>query len=476
MSEFLTIADALTALQAGTVSSVELVQSALTIIDQTDAELGAFVSRFDDAALTAAREADARRRSEAPTGPLLGIPIGVKDNITTRDGVTRAQSTLPDPSGLCDRKVDATALHKLRQAGCIVIGKLATMEYAIGVPDPTKPFPTPRNPWDVSRWAGGSSSGAGSAVAVGSVLGAVGTDTMASIRMPAAFCGVTGHKPTYGLVSRTGVVPLAYTLDHVGPLARSARDCALLLHSMLGFDPADAGSIDHRPDDLDITSQPQLNGVRIGFDPLDHAHSMRDAVLDKALGIALDVLRGLGAEIVPVNIPAYAEMTAAVQIIMYSEAFAYHQRMLQGRWFDYGAGTRRRLVLGGFLSAADYINAQKVRRLGIDRLAAFFADIDLLVTPTAGTAAPRIQDLEKSAGSLNSSGSLYTAYWDLTGNPATSIPIGRNGEGMPLGLQIVGKPFHDADVLRAAMGFQSQTDWHLAVPPYVSTAAQPPSR
>jgi aspartyl-tRNA(Asn)/glutamyl-tRNA(Gln) amidotransferase subunit A len=423
------ITAAASALAAGEVSSVDLVRHCLEVADRTDGALGAFAGRFDMPALAAAAEADARRRRGEPLGPLDGIPVGVKDILTTREGPTRAQSLVPSPVPV---DAEADAVCRLRAAGSVIVGKLATMEYAVGLPDETKPFPVPVNPVDPTRWAGGSSSGSASAVAVGAVLGAVGTDTAASIRMPAAHCGITGLKPTYDLVSRGGCLPLASTLDHVGPMARTAADCALLLEAMTGTHVALRG----------------VAGLRIGYDGLASV-GPRDPAVDPAFDTAVGAFEALGAELVPVKLPAYDAMTAAAQVILHAEAFAVHRASLASYWADYGRNTRRRLSLGALIPAVDYVDALRVRRAGIAAVARSFGQFDLVITPTTGGPAPTIAALRDADVTIGSGTPLYTAYWNAAGNPAVSVPMG-TVRGLPLGLQIVGRWHDEASVLSAA--------------------------
>ncbi|MBN9747786.1 amidase [Amycolatopsis sp. A1MSW2902] len=463
--EFKSIVDALAALESGLVSSVELVEAALATADAVDGKLGAFVTRFDEKALRAAKKADRARSAGVAVGSLHGIPVGVKDILTTEDGPTTAQSLVPDPNGASGRLADATAVQRLRSAGAIVLGKLSTMEYAVGMPDPASSFPMPRNPWEPARWAGGSSSGSGSAVSVGAVLGALGTDTAASIRMPAAFCGVTGLKPTFGLVPRTGCIPLARTLDHVGPLARSARDCDLMLDVLAGHDGADVDSVRSPRWHGEISRTGRLDGVRIGLDPLDrYGTARRDSALDGAVDQAMRSLEDLGAEIVPVELPWYTEVSAAAKVILLAEAFGYHQDALREHWDSYSLSTRLRVSTGASLSAGDYIDAQRVRRMAGSAMAGVFREVDLIVTPTAGRGAPLIADMHYANGAMDLAFPLYTAYWNMLGNPAVSVPIGLSVSGVPLAMQIIGEPFRDKDVLTAADAYQSVTDWHRTLP------------
>lgn len=455
-----TLSDALRALAAGTTSSVELTEAALAAADRDDATLGVFVSRFPERARAAAKAAD-EARSGGTDLPLLGVPVGIKDIIATEDGETTGQSLVLDRAWGAG---DAAVAARLRAAGAVVVGKTTTMEFALGSPDPTKPFPLPRNPWDATRWAGGSSSGSGAGVPAGMFLGALGTDTGASVRMPAALCGITGLKPTYGRVPKSGVVPLGYTLDCVGPMARSAEDCARLLAVLAGRAAADPASVDGPP--VAPPAVPgDLAGLRVGYDPL-HAVSgtARDPGLDALLDAALDTLRERGATVVPVALPLYGEVTAAAAVSILAEAAAYHAPDLRDRWEDYFASTRAGLGMAAFASAADYVQAQRVRRAGQEALGRLLLEVDVLVTPTVAAAAPPLEAAGDYVGSLFAGADLayLTAYWNALGNPALTVPIGFSTAGLPLAMQVVGPAFGDEAVLRVGMAYQERTTWHLA--------------
>jgi len=466
-----TITDALEALRAGEVSSADLVRRAIAVADRHDDGVGMFLDRYDESALAAAAEADAAHRAGAEVGPLHGVPLGVKDIITTREGPTTAQSLVHDPASTTG---DAVVVERLRRAGAIVLGKLTTMEFAIGGPDPTKPFPIPRNPWSPDHWAGGSSSGSGSAVSLGAVLGALGTDTGGSIRIPSSFCGITGLMPTFGRVPKSGCVPLGFSLDHIGPMARSARDCALLLEVIAGPDPSDPSSLDLPVPRYSAGLTGDLTGVRIGVDRLDRVGAEReDAALGPALDAALAALRARGAQVVPVELPHYLEMSIADWVIMLGEAMAYHRPDLQRRWHEYGASTRRTLLRGLLYSAADYVQAQRVRRVGQRALAGLFERVDLVVTPTAAGGAFPLTDLGDEATVPSDVYTyLYTGYWDTTGHPVLTVPAGFGADGLPLGMQICGRPFDEGLVLRAGDAFQAATDWHLRTPSLIDTHAE----
>jgi aspartyl-tRNA(Asn)/glutamyl-tRNA(Gln) amidotransferase subunit A len=465
VSDRLTISGAAEALRARATTSAELVECAVAIGDATDGAVGSFLSRFTDKALAAARQADEVLADGGEVRTLHGIPLGVKDIITTSEAPSTAQSLVLDPAW---SDGDAVVVSRLRAAGGIVLAKTTTMEFAMGMPDGTKPFPIPRNPWNLERWAGGSSSGSASAVATGAVLGALGTDTGGSIRMPAAFCGVTGLMPSYGRVPKTGCVPLGYSLDRIGPIARSAEDCAMLLSVLAGHDARDMCSIDEPVPDYLAGLTGELTDVRIGVDRLlRSAGDAEDPALLDVFEAALAELRALGAETVELELPFYDEIAAANLVILCSEALAYHLPDLQTRWSDYFAGTRAMVGRAVFYSGADYVQAQRARRVGQKAVSQTYRDVDLIVTPTASAGAPTFAALDALLDEATSGGTstIHTSYWDAIGNPVISVPMGFTGDGMPLGMQIAGRPFDEVLVLRAADAYQRRTEWHLSVPP-----------
>ena len=463
MTDFLTITDAAAALRSGETTSTELVQAAIDVADRCDSEVGSFIVRYQDSSLAAAAAADERLAAGDPVGPLHGIPLGIKDIISTAEGTSTAQSLVLDPQWGIEQG-DAVVVSRLRSAGGIVMGKLTTMEFACGLPDFDRPFPIPRNPWSLEHWAGGSSSGSGSSVSTGMVLGALGTDTAGSIRIPAAYCGVTGVMPTFGRVPKSGCVPLGYSLDHIGPLVRSARDGALMLSVLAGYDASDACVVDVPVDDYVGALTGDLSGLRIGVQRLDaFGGAAEDPNLASAFADAVGVLAALGADVVEVELPFYAEMMAANLIVMASEATAYHLPDLQSRWADYAPGTRGLMSMSFGISSADYVQAQRARRVAQKAIAATFTDVDLIVTPTTAGGAFAFDELAAilSEGGFNS---IYTQYWDCTGNPATSVPMGMSSSGLPLALQVAARPFDEATMLRAADAYQQRTSWHLQVP------------
>lgn len=459
------ITEAAAALRAGDTTSVELTTACYAVADAHDAEIGAYLSRFDETALAAAAKADADLAAGTDLGPLHGIPLGIKDIITTEEGETTAQSLVLDRTW---GQGDAPVVARLRAAGAVITGKLTTMEYAIGMPDPEKPFPIPRNPWSLDHYAGGSSSGTGSSVASGMVFGGLGTDTGGSIRWPSAVCGITGIKQTFGRVPKSGCVPLGYSYDHIGPMARTAEDCATMLTVLAGYDASDATSVDRPVDDYLTGLTGDLTGVRIGLDTLRvHSGDAWDPALDAIIEQTVKVLESAGATVVPIELPLYAELKTATMTGLCAEAYAYHRPDLQSRWPDFATGTRNTVIAGALVSGGDYVQMQRVRRVGQRKVAELFTEVDLILTPTTSVPAPLITE-SKLADVMPG---LHTPYWNATGNPAMSVPAGFNADGLPLGMQIIGRPFDEASVLAAGHAYQLRTDAHLLLPSVVAVAA-----
>ncbi|MFE3059592.1 amidase [Nocardia sp. NPDC059239] len=465
------LTDAAAGLRNHEVSAVELVEQAIAQAERHDSEVGVFLSRFDDLAREHAERVDAKIATGGPLSPLDGIPLGVKDILAHPHGPTTAQSLVLDPDW-ANSVGCSIAVHRLEAAGGIVMGKTTTMEFAIGIPDPDKPFPVPRTPWDPECWAGGSSSGSGSGIAAGMFLGAVGTDTAGSIRIPAAFNGITGLKPTFGRVPKSGVVPLGHTLDHVGPMARTAADCALLLSVLAGPDPSDPYSARAPIPDYPAALTGDLHDVTIGVDNLDrYAAAGIDPEQPSLFTAALDTLRAAGATILPVQVPMYPEVIAIDIVVMLAEAHAYHRRDLLERWTDYGRGTRIVLAAGGAVTAADYVQAQRVRRIAQHRVADLLDRVDLIITPTGHLGAPRLDTIDQLQP-LDVLASLHTPYWNPLGNPTLALPIGLSSTGTPLSMSITGKHFDESLVLRAGDAYQRRTAHHLAVPTALTKARQ----
>jgi len=456
-----TLAAAAAALRAGTVSSVELTVASIERADRFDEQLGTYLCRADDAALQAAKQADAELEAGHDRGPLHGIPVGVKDIVATADLPTTAQSLVLDPRW--GERDDAVVVARLRAAGAVITGKTTTMEFAIGLPDPTKPFPIPRNPWASDRWAGGSSSGTANGVAAGMFWAGIGTDTGGSIRMPSALCGITGLKPTFGRVPKSGVVPLSWSFDHVGPMARTARDCALMLDVIAGHDRSDPLSADVGTDPCAATLDGSVAGLRIGV--LRHHHVDAPFVDPSAIAAfeaALAALAAGSAQVEEIDVPAWDILNEACLPIFMSEALTYHRQTLTERWEDYGSYTRQMVASALFYTAVDHVQAQRVRHFVAKEVDRIFEDFDVIATPTAGAGAPLVANLD-FVGALTLP--VFTAPWNALGLPTISTPCGFTSDGLPVGLQLAGRRFAESTVLRAADGYQSLTDWHTRRPP-----------
>jgi aspartyl-tRNA(Asn)/glutamyl-tRNA(Gln) amidotransferase subunit A len=459
--EILTIKDAGAALRDGTTSATALTQELLDRTARLNPALGAFVVITGEAALEQAAAADADLAAGDDRGPLQGIPLAIKDIIAMKGAPTTANSRVLAPGWGGD--TDAPVVARLREAGSVFLGKSTTSEFAIGLPDPETGFLVPHNPWNLVHTPAGSSSGTGIAVAAGLALGGLGTDTGGSVRSPAAVNGHTGLKVTFGRVPKSGVVPLAFSLDSVGPMARSAWDCAAMLEVMAGYDASDPNAARQDVPRYTELLDGDVEGMRIAL-PIpyffDHEMlhpQMRDAVLG-AVGHLVDA----GAVSREVDLPYGQQAKDANSIILAAEAYAYHRDNLVRRWQAYGVGTRPTLARGAFYTAADLVQAQRFRSMYCRMIAQLLQDHDVIVTPSAPGPAEVATELTPSRRLVTPQ---YTAPWNLTGLPAVAVPVGFSSAGLPLSMQVVGRPFAEATVLRLADALQRMTDWHLAVPP-----------
>ncbi|MEL7157416.1 MAG: amidase [Actinomycetota bacterium] len=463
MSAPWTIERAGQALRNGTITSAQLTADLQAAADQLDPELGTWLDRYGAKATAAAEAADRELAAGHDRGPLHGIPLGIKDIIATDEGPTTAQSLVLDPAW--GDQGDGPVMARLRAAGAVIMGKTTTMEFAIGRPDTSKPFPVPRNPWNPERWTGGSSSGTGNGVASGQILGGLGTDTGGSVRLPAAYNGITGHKPTFGLVPKSGCVPLGLTYDHIGPMARSAWDCAAMLTAMAGADPSDPTTVERSPVDYLATIDRGLDGLRVGVLVNQRlANGSSTTTMDR-LADAVARLSSGGADCQEFEVAHYEELSTAAFLALQAEAFAWHRNHLAERWDDYGRPTRLTIAQGALISAGDLVQIERVRRMARRQLQADMAQrgVDVLVGPTAGYGAPPFSGAPKEVISTKA---LHTPPWNTTGMPALSVPMGLDDDGLPLGLQIAGRPFDDHLVLAVGHAYQAMTDHHLAVAPH----------
>ena len=462
----LSIRDAADALRSGSLKSVDLARASIERADLVDKELGVYITRMDETAVEAAAKADADFAAGIDRGPLQGIALAVKDIIATDDAPTTAQSLVLDPTW--GDQGDAPVVARLRAAGAVITGKTSTMEFANGLPDPEKPFPIPRNPWNPLHWTGGSSSGTGNGIAAGVFLGGLGTDTGGSIRIPSSWCGVTGIKATYGRVPKSGCTYNGYSLDYIGPMARSAWDCAALLQVLAGYDASDPTCADVPVQDYLAGMPGSVAGMRLGVEREHHtrAENVNPRVAE-LFEDAVAALAGAGAEIVEFSVPRYDLYRTAQSVMSQTEKFIVHQQDMQTRWTDYGRWTRFSSGAGALLRASDYVQAQRVRTLGYREVSKLVGRFDAVLTPTSGVAAPLVDGMTTETSAIRPN---FTSLWNFIGLPALSAPMGFV-DGLPVGLQIVGKAWDEATVFRVADAYQQLTDWHRQAPPVPSAVA-----
>ncbi len=451
---YLTVAEAAELIRTRKLSPVEYTTALLARIERIEPKLNAFVTLAPERAIEAARSAEDEIVAGRYRGPFHGIPYALKDIVDAIGLPTTGHSKiLVDNVANADSRVSA----KLRVAGAILLGKLSTHEFAIGGPSFDLPWPPARNPWNPDYFPGGSSSGSGAGLAAGFFPAAIGTDTGGSIRNPASLCGLVGMKPTYGLVSRRGVLPLAFALDHVGPMTRTVRDNALMLQVIAGHDDRDPASVDAVIPDYTADLDRGVRGLRIGV--VRHFYTKdveADAEQVAALEAAVEAFAKRGALISEITLPPLADFSACGQIILAAESYAVHEHWLKTRPEDYGARARERLLAGASLSAAHYLQAVRWRLALKQNTLNAFRDIDVAVTASGMDPACRIHDVEKLA--LN--------YWrqarmpfNVTGQPAIVIPAGFARGRLPLSLQIIGHPFAEATCYRVAQAYESTMGW-----------------
>jgi aspartyl-tRNA(Asn)/glutamyl-tRNA(Gln) amidotransferase subunit A len=458
---YLTIGEAGVSLRRRDFSPVELTKACLERIDSIDGKLHSFITVTADLALQQAERADRELKSGKDRGPLHGIPIALKDLYATKGIRTTCHSAvlehwIPDH--------DATTVTRLHDAGTVLLGKLGMHEFAFGGPSVDAPFPAVRNPWNVAHIPGGSSSGSGAALAAGLCHGALGSDTGGSIRVPSSHCSIVGLKPTYGRVSRFGVIPLSWSLDHAGPMARNVEDCAVMLQAIAGYDPKDPAAANVAVTDLCAGLKDGIKGLRVGI-PRAHwfdENKGTDPETESVFNEALKVLGDLGATIVEIDGRPFSIARKANQTILVAEAYAYHEKTLQSTPEKFGSSVRRRILEGAFLSAADYITAQRARTELNDQIRAHFSRVDVFATPSAPRPPETFENLDPNEQNLRPS---FTNPFNLTGLPAISVPCGFTQGNLPAGLQIVAQPFEEATALRVAYAYERVTDWHKCRPP-----------
>ncbi|MBI4337773.1 MAG: Asp-tRNA(Asn)/Glu-tRNA(Gln) amidotransferase subunit GatA [Chloroflexi bacterium] len=465
---WLTVAEAARLIEGKAISPVELTRAVLDRIEKAESKVNAYITVLRERALEEAAQAERELGRGARRGPLHGIPLAVKDLFYTRDARTTCGSKVladwtPD--------YDATCVVKLREAGAVLVGKTNLHEFAAGSTTNNPHFGPTHNPWDLEHIPGGSSGGSGAAVAAGLALAALGTDTGGSVRSPCSQCSLVGLKPTYGLVSRYGVFPLSWSLDHVGPMARTAEDCALLLQALAGHDSQDSSSADLTVPNYGAALAGGVRGLRVGVlgEYLEQADQEVADLVTRAVG----VLEELGAHTEAVALPQAREYAAAAgNTISWSEAASIHEEWLRSRPQDYGEDVRARFRLGAMLLAGHYHRAQRLRTLVQREMSGVMQRFDVLVSPTNPIPSPRIgEQVVKLRGreypifGPKATMPRFTRLFNLTGQPTASVPCGFTADGLPVGMQVAGRLFEDAMVLRVAHAYQGATSWHTRRPP-----------
>jgi aspartyl-tRNA(Asn)/glutamyl-tRNA(Gln) amidotransferase subunit A len=446
---YLSLAGAASLIRARRVSPVALTEAVLNRIDRLDPRLHAFITVTREEALRAAREAAREIESGRYRGPLHGIPFGVKDTHYTR-GIRTTANTRVLEEFVPD--FDATVVARLKQAGGVLVGKLTLPEFSFGGSSEGAIVPVARNPWDPTRTPGGSSSGSGVALAAGLVIAATGGDTSGSIRNPASLCGVVGMKPTYGRVSRHGIVAISWTLDHVGPMTRTVADNALMLNVLAGADPADETSADRPVPDYTRALRRGVRGMRIGIPKRPLFDGYHPDVM-KAFDESLTVFRRLGATVAEVEMPPTLDAIDDVQtIVRIAEAASYHEPFLASRADRYGpTNVRRDVEAGSLLTAVQYLRAQKVRARFVRELTAVFNALDVFLTPGMPAPAGEPVDVKQP----------FRRVFNVCGFPALVLPNGfsTSPPGLPIALQIAARPFAEETIYAAAAAFEGATEW-----------------
>jgi aspartyl-tRNA(Asn)/glutamyl-tRNA(Gln) amidotransferase subunit A len=466
--DYLTIADAAKRIRTRALSPVELTQALLRRIERLDAQIHAFNTLLPEQALSAARAAETEIANGRYRGPMHGIPFGAKDVYDTAGVLTSGYSRAYLNNVPAE---DATAVAKLRAAGAILMGKLATHELANGGPSFDLPWPPARNPWKTTHFTGGSSTGPGAAVAAGFLPGALGTDTGGSIRIPAALCGVVGLKPTFGLVSRAGVIPHSYSFDHCGPLARTVEDCAIFLQAIVGHDPREPASAERAFEDYYGALNGDIRGLRIGV----ARHYWEEELVAppevcRAMNEAIAVFCKLGATVEDVRLPSLQRHYDVKTVITKPEVFEVHRRKLVERIDDFGSDFLALTLPGCLFSGVDYARARSERRWLTCAMSEVFARHDALLTAGSGPAAPL------GATSANRAVDHWTkpnfeTVFNVTRGPALALCNGYTPDGLPLSMQLAARPFGEATLLRIAHAYEHATAWRDRRPLLIPGAA-----
>ena len=450
----------------GDLSPVDVVEAHLARVEALEPRLNSFITRLPERAMASARYAEWEIGAGRYRGPLHGIPIGLKDlyhvkGVRNTAGSRIFHDFVPE--------VDSEVAARFEAAGAVLMGKLNLDQFAAGIAGQHAPdYGVMHNPWNTELVAGGSSGGSGSAVASGQCVLATGTDTGGSIRAPAFLCGIVGLKPTYGRVSRRGITVFSWGLDHAGPMARTVEDIAMAMTVLAGHDPEDPTSADLPVPDYTRALTGDVHGLRVGV-PREYFEVPIDPVVERTVRAAIDRLAGLGAEVTEVSWPMYLNTTAIGDTIHRSECASLHWELVRTRGAEMHPTVRGMLEAGTFISAADYLLAQRARTAFTHQCRDILRNVDILAGPMEAVTAHRIDETEVRVGDrvLASSPALtqYTRPFNLTGFPAITVPCGFGDDGMPIGLQLAGRPFDEETVLRAAHAYEQATEWHRRRPP-----------
>ena len=453
------IAELAPRVRSGELTAVALVENSLARVGELEGSLNAFIEVYEDDALDAARALDQSAARGDYRGPLHGMPLALKDLVDVAGKVTTGGSRILRDNVAAS---DATITRRLRDAGAIILGKLNLVEFAFGAAGLNAHYGPAHNPWNTERITAGSSSGSGAAVAAGVVYGAIGSDTGGSIRMPAALCGIAGLKPTYGRVSRAGVLDLSWSCDHVGPMTRRVSDTAHMMNALAGHDPADPASSEAPVPDFTEALGRGLDGIRIGL-PRDYFFDDLDPQIEAAVRAAAAAMEREGATLVDLDMPWVSTGRQINLAVLMPEALSVHERWLKERRDEYGPMVRARLESGLGISAIDYIRAQRARRGFNERMAEAMRDVDVLLTPTVPVQTPTIEECTPPPGQVTDWASarlpVFTSIFDVTGTPSLSVNCGFTEDGMPIGMMISGKPFDEVTVLRVGDAYETLAGW-----------------
>jgi aspartyl-tRNA(Asn)/glutamyl-tRNA(Gln) amidotransferase subunit A len=461
-----TLAEVSAKIRGRTLTPTQLVHACLARIDIYNPKLNCFISVLREQALAQARELDAEQMAGQFRSPLHGIPVALKDNIDTAGVRTTAASAVYD-----DRvpEEDAEVARRLKAAGAVIIGKANLHEFAMGGTSATSYYGPVRNPWALDRNSGGSSGGSAAAVAAGLGYGALGTDTGGSIRTPASFCGVVGLKPTYGLVSIRGIIPLTLSLDHCGPITRSVEDAAMMLNVLAGYDKLDIASVEHGKEDYVEAMKQPVTGLRLGI-PRAPFFDLLDADVEKQVEAAIRVLVKMTKGAKDVTLPPTRE------IVLAGESYAYHEPMFTKSPGRYMVATRHSLQQSANTKAADYIRSKWKLELLRRTIDDAFTDFDLVVLPTRRRSPRTVNDAMKREESekIRNPELENTGQFNIYGIPAISVPCGFTAQGLPVGLMIAGPRFSEGKVLALARAYEQATEWHKRKPPLKPDMPVPP--